>query len=305
MNPKVTVIGSSNIDLVVKTNRIPAIGETILGTDFFMVPGGKGANQAVAAAKLGAQVSFIAKLGKDLYAQKSLANFDKVGVKREFIYQTEEAPSGIASIIVDEHGHNSIVVVAGANGLLSPADIESAQQAFESTGIVVSQLEIPMETVLKAAQMANEAGIRFILDPAPARELPNELFKYIWLIKPNETEAKILTGIDVQDGESANEAAKILIAKGVKNVIVTLGQKGYIIADQTGYRFYDSIRVDAVDTTAAGDAFTGGLAFCLANGDSLEDACRFANKVAAVSVTRSGAQPSLPTYEEVQAFPRK
>ena len=301
-NPLIVVIGSSNMDLVAKAPRIPMVGETLAGTDFFMVPGGKGANQAVAAAKLGGNVLFIARLGKDLFAEKSLENFKQVGINAQYIKQIEKVPSGIAIISIDDNGKNSIIVVPGANHKLLPADVVEAEKDIAAAKVVVCQLETPMETVLQAAKTARKYNIPFLLDPAPAAPLSDELLKLVEFIKPNEFEAEVITGVKVTDRESAEKAAEVLLGKGVKNVIVTLGDKGFIVATGQGKTFVDTLKVKAVDSTAAGDAFAGALAFGIAQGDSLLDAAKYANKVAAISVTRFGAQPSMPTRQEVEQF---
>ena len=292
------------MDLVVKSPRIPAVGETILGEDFIMTPGGKGANQAVTAAKLGAEVYFIAKLGDDVFAEQSLNNFKKEGINTKYVIQTKEAPSGVALIIVDDAGNNVIVVAPGANRMLSPEDIKRAESDITSSGALVAQLEVPLETVEFAAQLANNCGVPFILDPAPAQELRPELLKMVDVLTPNETEAQILTGIEVTNEDSARAAAKKLLECGVKSVILTMGAKGFLLASDNRMEFVPAVKVDAVDATAAGDAFTGSLAVGLAQGRELLDAALFANQVAALSVTKMGAQSSMPTREAVESFVR-
>ncbi len=290
------------MDLVVKSPRIPAVGETILGGDFIMTPGGKGANQAVAAAKLGAEVYFIARLGEDVFAEQSLNNFTKEAVNTKYIIQTEQTPSGVALITVDDAGNNVIVVAPGANQILSPDDVNRAESDIASSGALIAQLEIPLETVEFAARLANNCGVPFILDPAPAQKLSPELLKMLDVLTPNETEAQILTDIEVTDEDSACIAAKKLLECGVKSVILTMGAKGFLIADNDRIKFVSAVNVDTVDTTAAGDAFTGSLAVGLAQGKSLYDAALFANYVAALSVTKMGAQSSMPTRETVESF---
>ena len=302
---KVVVVGSSNMDLVVKSSRIPAVGETILGGDFLMVPGGKGANQAVAAAKLGAHVCFVAKLGDDLFGRQSLDNFKKEGVDTTYVTLSAEAPSGVALIMVDGAGNNQIVVAPGANARLSADDVKKAEADIASCGAVVAQLEVPLDTIAFAAQLAHVAGVPFVLDPAPARKLPAELLKMVDVLTPNETEAQILTGIEVRDEQSARAAAEELLSTGVKTVIVTMGVQGFLLVDHQKVEFVTARQVEAVDSTAAGDAFTGSLAVGIAQGKSLSDAALFANHVAALSVTRMGAQPSMPTLREVGDFMRQ
>ena len=300
--PKIAVVGSSNMDLVVKSQRIPAVGETILGGDFIMVPGGKGANQAVAAAKLGAEVYFIAKLGNDIYAKQSIENFKKETVNTSHVIQTGEAPSGVALIMVDDAGNNSIVVAPGANNTLLPADVKKAESDIASCGAVVAQLEVPLETIEFTAKMANDLKVPFVLDPAPARELSPEMLGMVDVLTPNETEAQMLTGIEVTDEETARAAAGKLLENGIKTVIITLGNKGYLLADSEETKYVSAQKVDAVDSTAAGDAFTGSLAVGIAQGKAILDAALFANYVAALSVTRMGAQSSMPALAEVESF---
>ncbi|HNS21791.1 MAG TPA: ribokinase [Sedimentisphaerales bacterium] len=300
--PNIVVVGSSNMDLVVKSARIPIPGETILGGDFLMVPGGKGANQAVAAAKLGARVHFVARLGNDVFGRKSLDNFRLEGLDTTYVSLTSDAPSGVALITVDEAGNNAIVVAPGANGRLSPEDVRRAADAIQSAGAVVAQLEVPLATVECAAELAREASVPFILNPAPAQPLTRELLEKVAVLTPNESEARILTGIEVVDEKSARKAAQKLVRSGAKAAIVTMGAKGFLLADGTTMEFVPAIRVKTVDATAAGDAFTGSLAVALALGQDLHEAARFANWVAAFSVTRLGAQPSMPTRHELEEF---
>ena len=302
--PKIVVVGSSNMDLVVKSPRIPAVGETILGRDFIMTPGGKGANQAVAAAKLGADVYFIAKLGNDIFAEQSLKNFKREGVNTKYVIQTEEAPSGVALITVDDTGNNVIVVAPGANQMLSPEDIRRAESDITSSGALVAQLEISLETVEFAAQLAKNSDVPFILDPAPAQKLSPELLQIVDVLTPNETEAQILTDKEVTDEDSARIAAKKLLESGVKSVILTMGTKGFLLATDDKMEFVPAIKVNAIDATAAGDAFTGSLAVGLDQGKTLDEAALFANYVAALSVTKMGAQSSMPAREAVEDFIR-
>lgn len=302
---RIVVVGSSNMDLVVKSSRIPVVGETILGGDFLMVPGGKGANQAVAAARLGAHVHFVARLGDDMFGRRSLENFKDAGVDTTHVTLSAEAPSGVALIMVDAHGNNVIVVASGANALLSPDDVHKAESDIASAGAVVTQLESPLETVQAAAQLAHAAGVPFVLDPAPAQPLGPELLKLVDVLTPNETEAQILTGIEVTDEASGRAAAEELLSAGVKTVILTMGAQGFLLVNREKVEFVNAREVVAVDSTAAGDAFTGSLAVGMAQGQSLSEAGAFANCVAALSVTRMGAQPSMPTRQEVGDFMRR
>jgi ribokinase len=296
------VVGSSNLDLVVKSPRIPVSGETILGGDFLMVPGGKGANQAVAIAKLGAHSILVARLGDDIFGHKSLENLKKEAVDTRYVTLTPETPSGVALITVDAAGNNAIVVAPGANAKLTPEDVYRAQSEICSAGAVVAQLEVPMATVQCAAELAHHAGVLFVLNPAPAQKLPPSLLAMVTVITPNEIEAEILTGIKVVDPESACQAADRLLDAGAKSAIVTMGAKGFLLAEGSTRDYIDAEKVRAVDTTAAGDAFTGSLAVGVGQGHDLRNSAIFANRAAALCVTKMGAQPSMPTMEEVCAF---
>ena len=296
------MVGSSNIDLVVKSRRLPSQGETILGGEFLMVPGGKGANQAVAAAKLGAQVYFVAKLGEDIFGTQSFTNFKKEGVNTKYVTRTNKALSGVASIAIDEAGNNTIVVAPGANHLLISQDVKRAESAIASCGAIVAQLEIPVKTVEFAARLAKKFKIPFILDPAPAQKLSSALFAMTDVIKPNETEARILTGVEVTDAKTAGRAAGKLLERGVKTIIITMGAKGCFVLNNEINEFFPAKKVKAVDSTAAGDAFVGGLAFCIARGKTILEAVLFASNVAALSVTKMGAQSSMPSMKEVEKF---
>jgi len=293
------------MDLVVKAQTIPRLGQTVLGGEFLMVPGGKGANQAVAAARLGGDVYFVARVGDDLFADKSLENFAAVGVRTEFVRRTPRTPSGVALITVDAQGNNVIVVAPGANGRLSPSDVDEAADVIASAGAVAAQLEIPIETVERAAELAHRRGVPFILDPAPAQGLSDDLLRKTFVIKPNETEAGILTGIEVKDADSAHQAAGILLRRGVKHVIVTMGPTGFLLADADSAQFVAAPKVTAVDSTAAGDAFTGALAAALTRGRTVREAAVYAGRAAALSVTKMGAQPSMPTAGDVAAFAKQ
>jgi len=297
---KIVVLGSTNTDMVIKAARIPAPGETILGGRFLMNPGGKGANQAVAAARLGGQVTFIAKVGDDLFGREARSLFAKEGIRTEHVFTDPNEPSGVALIMVDDKGENCIAVASGANGTLSPADLEAAREEIERAGLLLMQLETPVETVLCAAQWAAAKGVPVVLNPAPACKLPDELFACLGMITPNETEAELLTGIKVNNDASAEAAAKALCAKGVKRVVLTLGAKGaFVYADGRGTRV-PAFKVEAVDTTAAGDVFNGALAVALTEDRPLAAAVSFAAKAAAISVTRMGAQASAPYRNEIK-----
>jgi ribokinase len=297
---KILVIGSSNTDMVIKTEKMPAPGETILGGTFLMNPGGKGANQAVAAARLGGKVTFITKRGNDLFGNQAIGLFMREGINTDYIVKDMELPSGVALITVDATGENSIVVAPGSNGNLLPEDISLKLFKTGKCDILLLQLEIPVKTVEYAVYKAAEHRIRVILNPAPATPLPDEIYKHIWLITPNETEAEILTGIRVHDVPSADDAAGSFKKKGVQNVIITLGSAGAYVKSDTFTGMVPAIKVDAVDTTAAGDVFNGALAVAIAEGHDIEESVQFANKAAAISVTRLGAQASAPYINELQ-----
>ena len=302
--PKILVIGSSNTDMVVRADRLPRPGETVLGGTFFMNPGGKGPNQAVAAARLGGQVAFVCKTGDDLFGSEARRLFREEGIDTSHLLTDPSAPSGVALITVDRQAENCIVVAPGANANLTSDDLRRAASAFEQADIVLLQLEIPMETVEQAALTACATGKRVVLNPAPATAIPARLLAALDLITPNETEAEAITGIRIADRRTADEAARRLAATGAKQVVITLGAQGALVYEAGQSRIVEGYPVRAVDTTAAGDVFNGALVVALAEGKPLADAARFACKAAAISVTRPGAQGSIPTRAEVEAFDR-
>ncbi len=297
---RVIVVGSSNTDMIVRADRLPMPGETVLGGDLTTAAGGKGANQAVAAARLGAHVTFVARVGTDMFGQRSLQGFRREGLNLTYLLQDPVSPSGVALIVVGPRGQNIIAVAPGANRNLSAADVAAAQPAIAQARVMALQLEIPINTVMAAALAGRQAGLIVILNPAPAEALPAALYEVVDILTPNEREAALLTGLSPDQPEAA---AAALLARGVGVVIVTLGEEGLVLA-QRGQppRRVPEFRVDAVDSTAAGDAFSGGLAAALARGDDLDSAVRYAQAVAAISVTRHGAQPSLPNAREVDEF---
>lgn len=302
-NPrKVFVVGSFNTDLAVRTPRMPVGGETILGNSFLTGPGGKGANQAVAAARLGAEVNMLVKLGKDAFGDLAEQNLIKEGVRANFILRSSDSHTGVAFIIVDHQGENMIVVAGGANNLLSPADVDLAKNAICESNILLTQLEIPLETVKAAVEIAHRSGVKVILNPAPARELDSELLKMVDILTPNETEAQLITGLPVNNVEQAEAAARELMRRGVKSVVITLGDQGALVVQANSCMHVPSIQVDVVDTTGAGDAFSGALAVGLSEGFDLEYAARFANVTAALQVTRMGTAPAMPYRSEVLAI---
>lgn len=301
--PHVVVVGSSNTDMVVKTAHLPKPGETVVGGTFVLAPGGKGANQAVAAARLGAKTTFIAKVGDDLFGRQAVAGYEQEGIDTRWVLRDPQRATGVALILVDDRGENMISVASGANEALSPDDIDRAAEAIRSADIVVMQLETPLPTVCRAAEIAAAAGVPVILDPAPApgQPLPAELLRHITYLKPNESEAERLTGIAVVDQATAQAAADRLLDAGPKCVVVTLGARGALVVEQPGHGLMVPPHpVSAVDSTAAGDAFCGAWAVALARGESPLEAARFAAVAGALAASRMGAQPSLPTEEEVR-----
>ena len=299
---KIIVIGSCNTDMVIKTDRLPTPGETVLGGTFLMNAGGKGANQAVTAARQGGQVTFISKTGNDVFGKQSVELYNSEGINTDYIFSDAKNPSGVALITVDSHGENCIVVASGANGSLSAADIESARTEIESGSIVLMQLEIPIDTVEYAAELASNKGISVILNPAPARTLSEKLLKCLYVITPNEHEAEMLSGLKVTDWTTAKKAADVISSKGVNNVVITMGSQGAFVKEQDEYYTVEATKVTAVDTTAAGDSFSGAFCVALAEGKSIKDAVKVATRVAAITVTRMGAQSSIPYRNELALF---
>lgn len=302
MSPSIVVVGSTNTDMVIKADHLPAPGETILGGTFFMNPGGKGANQAVAARRLGGEVTFIAKTGNDIFGRQSLELFTGEGINTDLMIEDSSNPSGVALITIDKSAENCIVVASGANATLSPGDLEKAKDAVIDASIVLMQLEIPLETVEFVAAMAKSNNVNVILNPAPARELPDSLLQNVFIITPNEKEAEMLSGETITDLASVEKAAQTIRLKGVDNVIITCGSKGAFICAGEICELVEAPVVAAVDTTAAGDVFNGALAVALSENLSLRDATSFACYAAALSVTKLGAQASAPHKKEVSEF---
>jgi len=300
----ILVVGSSNTDLTIKVPEIPRPGETLLGGAFQTFPGGKGANQAVAAARAGGNVVFIASVGDDTYGANAIKGYKLDNINTENIKICRTKPSGVAMITISGAGENAIAVAPGANHELFPADMEEAEEAFVEADTMLVQLEIPLDTVQKAVELCREFSTRVILNPAPAAELPGEILEATDIITPNETEAEVLTGIAVKGEDDAALAADQLHRRGVGTVIITLGSRGAFLSDKkSGIRsLVQGFRVEAVDTTAAGDVFNGQLAVSLAEGLSLEDAVRTAHAAAALSVQKLGAQSSIPRREETDYF---
>lgn len=296
---KILVIGSSNTDLVVKTDHIPEPGETVLGGDFMMTAGGKGANQAVAAARLGGDVAFIAKVGNDMFGKGSIENYKKEDMDISHILTDPEAPSGVALISVDSKAENCIVVAPGANNKLSKADIDAAKDLISSSEYILMQLEIPMDVIEYVADIAHRQGKKIILNPAPAAPLSKELISKLFLITPNKTESRQITGMKVETDEEVSKAADALLKMGAENVVITLGTKGSFIKNDSVCEMVPAVKVQAVDTTAAGDTFNGALCVALSEGKSLLEAVKFATKASSISVTRMGAQASIPYRKEI------
>ena len=296
---KILVIGSSNTDMTTKTRKLPLPGETVLGGVFTMGAGGKGANQAVAAQRLGGNVQFICKVGHDMFGDNSIAQYKSEGLDTSGILRSE-LPSGVALIYVDENAENCIVVASGANGDFSEADVELSRKAIEGCGILLLQLETPVPSVLKAAKIAHEAGAFVVLNPAPACPLPEELFRYLDLFIPNETELATFSGMPVASKEDAEKAAAAMKAKGVGKIIVTMGSKGALICGDGPAEFVPAHKVKAVDTTAAGDTFCGALCVAISEGKTLKEATEFATAASALTVQKMGAQNSIPFRKEIK-----
>jgi ribokinase len=300
INDKIIVIGSANTDMVVKSKKLPLPGETILGGTFLMNAGGKGANQAVAAARLGGSVTLVAKVGYDIFGKQTIDGLKKENINTGYVLVDEDTPSGAALIMVNEEGENCIVVAPGANACLLPADIGQVKDIADAA-IILIQLEIPMDTIEAVAKIAKTGEQKLIINPAPAQSLSNELLKGLFLITPNETEATLLTGIKVDDVVTASQAADIFLSKGVHNVIITLGKQGAYFQNNKMRFKVDAPVVQAMDTTAAGDTFSGALAVAMTEKMDWREAVQFAVKAASISVTRMGAQASIPYRNEMDS----
>ena len=298
---KIVVIGSSNTDMVVRSERLPRPGESVIGGGFMMAGGGKGANQAVAVARMGHRVLFAAAVGNDMFGDAAVAAYRRFGIDTTYIAR-KDTPSGVALIMVDGAGQNSISVALGANNTLTVEDVMPALEQVESGDIVLLQLEIPMETVDACVAVAAAKGARVVLNPAPAAVVSEHTLSKLYLITPNQTEVQTLTGVDVTDETTAQLAAQVLVSHGVERVVITMGSAGAYLYEGGKGVLIPACKVSAVDTTAAGDVYNGALCAALAEGQSLQDALKFATKASAISVTRVGAQPSVPTREEVDNF---
>lgn len=302
MAGKIVVAGSSNTDMILQMDHIPRPGETILGGQFSMAAGGKGANQAVAAARAGGQVTFLARVGADMFGRQAVEGFRRDGIDVRYVLEDEQAPSGVALIFVAANGENSIGVASGANLCLSPADVQQAASAIQDASALVMQLETPLETVRAAAQIAAAKQVPVILNPAPAQPLDDALLALVTVLTPNESEAELLTGVPVTDVAAAARAAEVLRSRGVAQVIVTLGARGAWVASTAFQGLVPAFPVQPVDTTAAGDVFNGALAVAMSEQRPFEQAVRFACAAAALSVTKLGAQPSAPQRSEIECL---
>jgi ribokinase len=297
--PKIVVIGSSNTDMIVKAKQLPVPGETILGENFIINPGGKGANQAIAAKRLGGDITFITKVGNDLFGMQAFEIYRSEYINTGYVFKDPDNPSGVALISVDSMGENCIIVAGGSNMRLSPEDIDKAEEAIKECDLVLIQLEIPLETVEYAVDLAHRHGKKVILNPAPATSLSNDLLKKLYAILPNRIEAQMLSGIQVTDEKSAYEASHAISKKGIDNVVITLGKAGAFVKEDDNYRMIPAKEVETIDTTGAGDVFCGAISVYLSEGYSLMDSVAFANMAASISVTRIGAQSAIPFRREV------
>jgi ribokinase len=297
--PRIVVVGSLNMDLVTRTARRPQRGETLLGESFGMFVGGKGMNQAIAAARQGAAVAMVGRVGGDDFGAQLRRTLEAEDIDARHVVEDTTISTGIATIVLDGEGDNSIIVVAGANGHVGPADVVLAAETIAAADVLMLQLEVPLDAALRAAELARDRGTRVMLNPAPAQPLPDALLGLVDVLTPNETETHILTGMAVDDDASAVRAAAALLARGVGAAVLTLGARGALLADGKRFAHVPGYRVQVVDTTAAGDAFCGALAVQLARGSSLEDAIRHANAAGALATTVLGAEPAMPRAEAV------
>jgi len=303
MKPKpIVVLGSSNTDMIIQLPRLPKPGETLLGGRFTMAAGGKGANQAVAAARAGGRVAFIAKLGADMFGEKALEGFKREGIDVSAVARDKRYPSGVALIFVARDGQNCIAVASGANARLDLAYVRKHRALIRRAAVLVLQLETPLPAVQAAARIAAEGNVPIILNPAPARRLPDSLLSRVTILTPNESEAELLSGKKLGSTVQLNRAADVLLARGVKAVVITLGKRGAFVAAAGIRKHVPAFKVKAVDATAAGDVFNGVLAVAMSEGRPLLEAVKFANAAAAISVTRLGAQPSAPCRSEIEQF---
>jgi ribokinase len=299
------VLGSMNMDLVTRVARFPRPGETLTGTSFQIFPGGKGANQAVALARLGAKVSLVAARGRDVLGDQYEQVLVREDIDKDSVAVVAGVSTGTATIVVDADGENFVLIVPGANASVTPEFVEDRLATLKDASTLLLQLEIPLESVTRGAQLAKQAGARVILDPAPARDLPEALLREVDILTPNETEAQQLTGIDTKDETGIRRAAETLLERGVGCVVVKAGGRGAFVCGPEGFTHVPGFAVHAVDTVAAGDSFNAGLAYALAEGFEMIDAVRFANAVAGLSTTKEGAQSAMPSLAETEALMRR
>jgi len=302
MSAQIVVVGSLNMDMVVSLEHRPQQGETVLGKDFFMNPGGKGANAAVSARKLGGSVAMIGKVGQDIFGDQLIAGLESLGIDASGVERSAEHATGIAFITLDASGDNSIVVAPGSNYALTPEDVRKFEEKISQAKLLMVQLEVPLETVKEAVRLAKKHGVQVLLDPAPAQPLPDDLLGMVDYILPNEKEIEQLTGIPVSDPATAKKAAEALRARGVATVFAKMGARGVVIVDRNGDTYVPAFKVKTVDTTAAGDTFAGAVAAALTRGEDILSAARFASAAGALTVTRKGAQSAMPTLEETLRF---
>jgi len=300
--PKVVVVGSFMMDLVVKAERRPRKGETLIGEEFGMFIGGKGTNQAIAAARLGAQVHMVGRLGTDLFGDMFISALDEDGINTQFIARDPEVGTGVGTPVIDAQGDNSIIIIPRANMRLSIDDVSQAEKAISEANVLLLQLEVPIPSSQRAAEIARAGGATVILNPAPAQELPDDFLRYIDIITPNETETEMLTGVEVTNQSGAEKAAKVLLDKGMSAIVLTLGERGALLLTQETTKAIPAYKVDVIDTTAAGDAFCGALATFIAKDEPLEQAVACANAAGGMAVTIMGAEPSMPTQQQLQQF---
>lgn len=306
MNKPIVVFGSFVVDLTSRSQGLPVPGQTILGSSFRMGPGGKGSNQAVAAHRAGANVTLVTKVGKDVFGNVALDFYQGEGMNTDYILQDERRETGAALIMVDEiSAQNEIVVVSGACGNITDEDIERCRALIESASILLLQHEINFDAQYKVIDIAYKAGVKIVLNPAPAAEIPDDVLKKIDIVTPNETEAYVLSGVEVKNVEDAQNAAKVFLEKGVKNVVITMGALGAFATDGKRCELLPRLNVNAIDTTGAGDAFNGGFVMALSEGRDLFEALRYGNATGALSVTKLGTAPAMPTRAEIDAMVRE
>jgi ribokinase len=303
--PRIVVVGSSNTDIVVRASRIPSPGETVLGHSHFVAAGGKGANQAVAAARLGAEVTLVARVGGDQFGDGALEGLRREGIRLDRVVRDPEAPSGIALIVVDERGENAIAVAPGANAQLDESDVDRAADAIADAAVLLLQLETPLPVVRHAARLGRKHGVPVVLNPAPAQPLGRDLLRDVTVLTPNRREAELLSGAIIPDERAAVDAARLLRDLGPETVVITLGAEGAVVASGDTVERIPAVKVTPVDTTAAGDAFNGALAYALATGRDVAAAAELAVRAGALAATVPGAQPSLPTREALERFSRQ